>query len=262
MKEKLKIGMIGTGNMGGALLSAMAKGGYTLYASNRGREKLEKLCAEVGVVPVASNVAVTQMTDVLFLAVKPVFMADVLREIAPAVRPEQVIVTMAAGLEFSFYEEILGANTKLVRIMPNTPAQVGAGVTAYCANAAVTDDELQTVVRLLETAGSAEPLPERLMGAVTALTGSSPAYVYLFIEAMADGGVMAGIPRDQALRLAAQAVQGAARMVLETGKHPGELKDAVCSPAGTTIQAVAELEKRGLRSAVIEAMRVCAAAGK
>lgn len=262
MKDNLKVGMIGTGNMGGALLSAMVKGGYSLYASNRGKEKLEKLCAEVGAVPVASNVAVTQTTDVLFLAVKPVFMADVLREIAPAVRPEQVIVTMAAGLEFSFYEEILGASTKLVRIMPNTPAQVGAGVTAYCANAAVTDDELQTVVRLLETAGSAEPLPERLMGAVTALTGSSPAYVYLFIEAMADGGVMAGIPRDQALRLAAQAVQGAARMVLETGKHPGELKDAVCSPAGTTIQAVAELEKRGLRSAVIEAMRVCAAAGK
>jgi pyrroline-5-carboxylate reductase len=258
----MKVGFIGTGSMGGALLQAMARGGYDLVASNRGREKLEKVCAETGAKALENNLAVVENADVVFLAVKPVFMADVVREIAPAVGKDKLVVTMAAGLELSFYEELLGADKKILRIMPNTPAQVGAGVTAYCANGNVTEEEKQTVVRLLETAGTTAELPERLMGAVTALTGSSPAYVYLFIEAMADGGVMAGIPRQQAQQLAAQAVLGAAKMVLETGKHPGELKDAVCSPAGTTIQAVAELEKRGLRSAVIEAMRVCAAAGK
>ncbi len=258
----MKVGFIGTGSMGSALMSAMSKGGYTLCASNRGKEKLLQVCRQTGAEPMDSNLAVVEASDIVFLAVKPVFMADVLRQIAPAVQPDQIIVTMAAGIALADYEAILGADKKILRIMPNTPAQVGAGVTAYCGNAAVTPEDTQTVVQLLETAGIAVELPERLMGAVIALTGSSPAYVYLFIEAMSDGGVMAGIPRAQATQLAAQAVLGAAKMVLETGKHPGALKDDVCSPAGTTIQAVAELEKRGLRSAVIEAMRVCASAGK
>lgn len=258
----MKIGFIGTGNMGSALLTAMAGSGYSICASNRGREKLEAVCAAAGAEAMADNSAVTEAADVLFLAVKPVFMEGILHEIAPFVHTGQLIVTMAAGLDIAFYESILGTEQKIIRIMPNTPAQVGAGVTAYCGNAQVTAEDRALLVQLLETAGSTMEMPERLMGAVTALTGSSPAYVYMFIEAMSDGAVMAGIPRQQATQLAAQAVLGAAKMVLETGKHPGELKDAVCSPGGTTIQAVAELEKRGMRASVIEAMRVCTAAGK
>ena len=259
--KTLKIGFIGAGNMGGALITALTRGGFQVCAGDHDREKLEAICAATGAEAMPDNLSVVNACDILFLAVKPVFMGDVLQEIAAAVRPEQLVITMAAGLELSFYESVLGTDRKIMRIMPNTPAQVSAGVTAYCGNAAVTAEDTALAVELLKAAGGVMEMPERLMPAVTALTGSSPAYVYLFIEAMSDGGVMAGIPRQQATQLAAQAVLGAAKMVLETGKHPGELKDSVCSPGGTTIQAVAELEKRGLRSAVIEALRVCTAAG-
>ena len=142
--------------------------------------------------------------------------------------------------------------------MPNTPAMVGEGITAMCPNDAVTPDQLETCRRLLESFGRAEVIPERLMDAVVAVSGSSPAYVFLFIEAMADAAVAEGMPRAQAYTFAAQAVLGSAKMVLETGRHPGELKDMVCSPAGTTIEAVQSLEEDGFRSAVMRAMRVCA----
>ena len=253
----MKIGIIGTGNMGGALMDAFRLGGHEMRACNHGRAKLEAVCVRTGAVPAESAAEAVADADLILLAVKPIVMPGVLEEIAPALRPEQIVVSIAVGLTIQFYTDVLGADRKIVRAMPNTPAAVQEGLTAFAFGENVTETERQTVLDLFSLAGRTAVLPERLMNAVSALTGSSPAYVYLLIEAMADGGCYAGIPREQAYRMAAQAVLGAAKMVLETGKHPGVLKDEVCSPGGTTIRAVAELEKAGMRSAVIEAIRVC-----
>lgn len=230
---------------------------HSMQAYNHGREKLEAVCARTGAVPVKSATEAVLGSDLILLAVKPIVMPQVLEEIAPVLQPNQLVVSIAVGLTLEFYSQKLGSDRKIVRAMPNTPAAVRAGMTAFTFGPMVTEEEQQQVLDLFSLAGGTAVLPERLMNAVSALTGSSPAYVYMFIEAMADGGCYAGIPRDQSYQLAAQAVLGAAKMVLETGKHPGVLKDEVCSPGGTTIRAVAELEKRGMRSAVIEAMRTC-----
>ena len=254
----MKIGVIGTGNMGGALMDAFARSPeHTMAAYNHGREKLETVCARTGAVPVASEKEAVEGSDLILLAVKPVVVESVLREIAPVLKPEQILVSIAVGLTVDFYEEIVGRDKKIVRAMPNTPAAVQEGMTAFCFGSTVTAEEQQAVLDLFSLAGGTAVLPERLMNTVSALTGSSPAYVYMFIEAMADAGCYGGIPRAEAYQLAAQAVLGAAKMVLETGKHPGQLKDEVCSPGGTTIRAVAELERRGMRSAVIEAIKSC-----
>lgn len=254
----MKIGIIGTGNMGGALMDAFCQdSSHTMRAYNQGRGKLEAVCARTGAVPVDSAAEAVKGCDLILLAVKPIVMPQVLEEIAPVLRSNQIVVSIAVGLTLEFYAQKLGADRKIVRAMPNTPAAVRAGMTAFTFGPGITGTEQQQVLELFSLAGGTAMVPERLMNAVSALSGSSPAYVYMFIEAMADGGCYAGIPRDQAYQLAAQAVLGAAKMVLETGKHPGVLKDEVCSPGGTTIRAVAELEKRGMRSAVIEAMRAC-----
>ena len=160
------------------------------------------------------------------------------------------------------WKSSLAKKVKLVRCMPNTPALVGEGMTGVCCNEEVSDAEMQDVLKILESCGKAEMLPERLIDVVVSVSGSSPAYVFMFIEAMADAAVADGMPRAQAYRFAAQAVLGSAKMVLETGKHPGELKDMVCSPGGTTIEAVRVLEEKGMRSAVIEAMKACVKKGR
>lgn len=254
----MKIGVIGTGNMGGALMDAFCLDKRnTMRAYNRGGEKLEHVCARTGAMPAGSAAEAAAGCDLVLLAVKPIVMPSVLEEIAPVLQKDQIVVSIAVGLTLDFYTAVLGTDAKIVRAMPNTPASVQAGVTAFTFGEAVTAEEQQAVLELFSLAGGIVVLPERLMNAASALTGSSPAYVYMFIEAMADGGCFAGIPREQAYKMAAQAVLGAAKMVLETGKHPGALKDEVCSPGGTTIRAVAELEKRGMRSAVIEAIKTC-----
>ncbi len=254
----MKIGIIGTGNMGGALMNAFSRcPEHTMAAYNHGRKKLEAVCTRTGAIPVDSAMEAASGSDLILLAVKPVVMESVLREIAPVLQPQQLVVSIAVGLTVAFYEAILGSDKKIVRAMPNTPAAVQEGMTAFCFGRQVTEAEQQTVLDLFSLTGGTAVLPERLMNTVSALTGSSPAYVYMFIEAMADAGCYGGIPRAEAYQLAAQAVLGAAKMVLETGKHPGQLKDEVCSPGGTTIRAVAELEKRGMRSAVIEAIKSC-----
>lgn len=254
----MKIGVIGTGNMGGALMDAFARcPEHAMVACNHGREKLDAVCARTGAIPVATAIDAVSGCDLILLAVKPVVIESVLREIAPVLQPQQLVVSIAVGLTVAFYETILGKDKKIVRAMPNTPAAVQEGMTAFCFGSHVTETEQQTVLDLFSLAGGTAVLPERLMNTVSALTGSSPAYVYMFIEAMADAGCYGGIPRAEVYQLAAQAVLGAAKMVLETGKHPGQLKDEVCSPGGTTIRAVAELEKRGMRSAVIEAIKSC-----
>lgn len=183
--------------------------------------------------------------EVLILSVKPQFYADAIAEIRDCIRDDQLVITIAPGKTLSWLEEQFGKRVKIVRTMPNTPALVGEGMTAACVNQYVTEEEKAYALKILDSFGKVELVPEHLIDAVVAVSGSSPAYVFMFIEAMADAAVAEGMPRTQAYEFAAQAVYGSAKMVLETGKHPGELKDMVCSPAGTTIEAVRILEKKG-----------------
>jgi pyrroline-5-carboxylate reductase len=181
----------------------------------------------------------------------------VLAEIRDVFDAEKLLVSIAPGKTNAWFYEQMGGVCKVIRTMPNTPAMVGEGMTGICAGERVTEEELTQVRELFGGFSETEVIPEHLMDVVTAVSGSSPAYVFLFIEAMADAAVAGGMPRAQAYKFASQAVLGSAKMVLETGKHPGELKDMVCSPGGTTIQAVRVLEEKGLRSSVIEAMMKC-----
>ena len=215
-----------------------------------------KAAKEFGINTTPSNCEVAK-ADIVFLAVKPQFYEPVIREIRDVITPTQLIVSIAPGKSIQTITDWFSKPVKLIRTMPNTPAMVGEGVTALCPADTVTQDELNQVIRLFEACGTAEVMPERLIDGVVAVSGSSPAYIFMIIEAMADGAVRDGIPRAQAYRLAAQSVLGSAKMVLETGRHPGELKDMVCSPAGTTIEAVAALERCGLRSAILEGMEAC-----
>ena len=188
---------------------------------------------------------------------KPKFFAEIIDEFKNYVGDDKMIITIAPGKFLGWLKEQFGKNVKIVRTMPNTPALVGAGMTAACPNEYMTKEEIAYVLTLLESFGRVEIIPERLMDTVVFGWGRCPAYVFMFIEAMADAAVSGGMPRAQAYQFAAQAVLGSAKMVLETGKHPGELKDMVCSPAGTTIEAVRVLEEKSFRSSVIEAMKTC-----
>lgn len=257
----MKLGFIGTGNMASAIMGGVINNnifkpeeiiGADLFAP--GRERVKE---QFGINVTASNKEVVENSEVMILSVKPQFYGDVINEIKDLVKDNQIIITIAPGKTLAWLEEQFGKAVKIVRTMPNTPAMVGAGMTAACPNAQITEEDLARVKTILESFSKVEVVPERLMDTVTAVSGSSPAYVYMFIEAMADAAVLGGMPRPQAYKFAAQAVLGSAKMVLDTGKHPGELKDMVCSPAGTTIEAVRVLEEKGLRSSVIEAMKAC-----
>lgn len=230
-----------------------------LIASCKSPATAAKIENELGICKAESNTAVLDFADVIFLAVKPQFLDGVLDEIVGSVKPEHIFVSIAPGKTLAWLGERLGASAKIVRTMPNTPAMVGEGMTGLCVNENVTDEERDLAVKLCNSFGRTEVVPENLLDVVTGVSGSSPAYVFMFIEAMADAAVADGMPRVQAYKFAAQAVMGSAKLMLETGKHPGELKDMVCSPAGTTIQAVRILEEKGLRSAVIEAQTACVA---
>ena len=260
MSKKI-IGFIGGGNMASAIIGGMIASGKSdsdhIIASAKTQASVERLKDTFGIQASSDNVEISSNSDILFLAVKPNMFEQVIPEIENAVKKDALIVSIAAGQTMEKIREAFGKPIKLIRAMPNTPALVGASMSALCRNELVTEEELLEVKELFQSFGEAEVITEKLMDAVIGVSGSSPAYVYLFIEALADGAVAEGMPRAQAYKFAAQAVLGSAKMVLETGKHPGELKDAVCSPGGTTIEAVAALEKGGLRSAVIEAERVC-----
>lgn len=256
------IGFIGAGNMGSAMIGGILQASLVsagqLIASAHSTETLEQLRSRYGIETTHSNEVVASCSDILFLAVKPYKFEEVIPQIAPHIKANAIIVSVAAGKTIAAIEALFGRDIKLVRAMPNTPALVGEAMSALCSNAAVTESELTEIVRIFNSFGKSEIVPESLIDAVIGVSGSSPAYVYMFIEAMADAAVADGMPRAQAYKFAAQSVYGAAKMVLETGKHPGELKDAVCSPGGTTIEAVAALEKGGLRDTVITAQRACA----
>lgn len=257
----MKLGFIGTGNMAGAIMGGIIQKGIFrpeqiigADISEAGRRKAKETYG----IEVTEDNRKAATAEVLILSVKPQFYADAIAEIRDCIRDDQLVITIAPGKTLSWLEEQFGKRVKIVRTMPNTPALVGEGMTAACVNQYVTEEEKAYALKILDSFGKVELVPEHLIDAVVAVSGSSPAYVFMFIEAMADAAVAEGMPRTQAYEFAAQAVYGSAKMVLETGKHPGKLKDMVCSPAGTTIEAVRILEKKGFRSAVIEAMRACA----
>lgn len=257
-----KIGFIGLGNMATSMIGGMLQKGIVKSENIIGSAKTtatkECVKAKYNITVADSNAQVAAQADILFLAVKPVFFPEVIAEIRDAVRAETLIVSIAAGENLCYLIEAFGeSNRKLIRCMPNTPALVLEGCTGVCAGEAVTERELEEVLLLLRAFGKARVVPERLMDVVVGVSGSSPAYVFLFIEAMADEAVAEGMPRDLAYEFAAQAVLGSAKMVLETGMHPGALKDMVCSPGGTTIQAVKVLEEKGFRAAIMDAMEAC-----
>ena len=258
----MQIGFIGLGNMAKAIIGGMLENQIVtsedIIGSARTRETKEAVRSAFGIGIRKTNAEVAREAEVLILAVKPQFLQGVIEEIRSEVPRSTLVISVAAGKTMHWIEDIFGGNSriKLVRCMPNVPALVGAGCTGVCANDMVSQGEIDYSIKLMESFGKAYLVPERLMDAVGAVSGSSPAFVFMFIEAMADAAVAAGMPRKQAYEFAAQAVYGSARMVLESGKHPGELKDMVCSPGGTTIQGVRVLEEKGMRGAVMDALAV------
>ena len=252
------LGFIGTGNMGGALARAACRQipADQVFLANRTAEKARLLAEELGCFS-SDSIAIAEHADFIFLGVKPQMMAGLLTEIAPALAERQsrfVLVTMAASLSIAGIQEMAGGAYPVIRIMPNTPASIGEGMILYACGDGVTKAEEAAFLDAMAGAGRLAPLPEALIDAGSAVSGCGPAFVDLFIEALADGGVACGLPRATAMELAAQMVVGSARLALESGQHPGVLKDAVCSPGGTTIQGVRALEKAGFRGAVMEAV--------
>lgn len=252
------IGFIGTGNMGSAIAwaAAWSKQAQRVLLANRTPIKAESLAAQLPGAALSTNEEIARTAQLIFLGVKPQMMQLVLSPLEPILRKREdrfILVTMAAGLSCERIQDIVDMDCPVIRMMPNTPASIGAGVIQYC-GLGVTMEELDGFAALLAPAGLVDPVPEGLIDAASAVSGCGPAFAYLFIEALADGGVACGLPREKAVAYAAQMAEGAARMVLESGKHPGELKDAVCSPGGTTIQGVRALEERSFRGAVMDAV--------
>lgn len=253
-----KFGFLGVGNMGGALARAAAKTlpGEEIAVSSRTMEKAQAMARELGCTALEDG-ALAMRSKFLFLGVKPQVLPGVLRELAPILasrRDDFCLVSMAAGLTLERLGGILEAEYPMIRIMPNTPAGIGAGMILYTVNGKVTDEIKAEFLQGMAGAGMFDELPESLMDAGSGLSGCGPAYVCQFVEALADGGVACGLPRAKAQMYAAQMVLGTAQMILESGSHPGALKDAVCSPGGSTIQGVRVLEERALRGAVMDAV--------
>ena len=261
-----KVGFIGCGNMGSSMVGGLIKSGFLkseeIIVSTKTEASSKKLRDEFKVATTLDSKTVAKESETIILAVKPNMYKSVVEEIKSELTEDKLIITIAAGISIENMEEWLGDDLKIIRTMPNTPALVGQAMSAVCPNKNVSEEELKYCINIFESFGECEVLEEKYFDGFIAVAGSSPAYVFMFIEAMADGAVKLGVPRAKAYKMAAQSVLGSAKMVLETGKHPGELKDMVCSPAGTTIDAVVELEKLGFRNSVIQAMDKCAEKSK
>jgi len=262
MSTDLTIGFLGAGRMAAALAKGFIKAGMAspdkLIASDVFEGARAAFGESVGARTTESNTEVVSAADVVFLAVKPHQVEEVLNGVSDHFDSARLLVSIAAGVTLEKLESCVPEGSRVIRVMPNTPALVGESASGFAVGGGATEDDAALVERLLSSVGVAFQVKENLLDAVTGLSGSGPAYVYLMIEAMSDGGVAAGLPRDVATRLAAQTLLGGAKMVLETGQHPGALKDMVTSPGGTTIDGVHELEKAGLRSALINAVRAAA----
>lgn len=249
----MKYGFIGCGNMGGAIARALSKTtkNITLSDPYAAKELAKELECQIG-----TNEETAATCDCLFLAVKPQVLNAVISPISAILaKHKPLIVTMAAGVEIKKIEEMVGAPLPIIRIMPNTPVSVGRGTILYCTNTLVSEIMLNTFLADMQFAGMLDPITENLIDAASALSGCGPAYAYMFIEALADGAVACGVPRAKALTYAANTLSGAAQMVLQTNAHPGALKDAVCSPGGSTIAGVRTLEENGFRGAVIDCIQ-------
>ena len=257
------LGLIGAGNMGSAILRGMLDANYMkasqVVVCDSSRRRMEELADEFPSVTYCdSAVDLVQQCDMIILAVKPHFIQGVIDDLGEGLNGKAVI-SIAAGWTTDMLAEALeGTGATFLRVMPNTPAMVGEGMTALCDNSTFTKEDFTFAKGIFDAVGRTVILPERLFDGVIAISGSSPAYVFMMIEAMADAGVKEGIPRACAYEMAAQSVLGSALMVLSSGTHPASLKDAVCSPGGTTIEAVEELERKGFRAAVMDAMAACA----
>ncbi len=253
----MKVGFIGGGNMASALIGGLINSGYAasdicLFDTNS--EKCAVWKAK-GVCVAEDAKEAENIADLIIFAVKPNVIEMVLREMKGY--KDKIYLSIAAGVSIAFLEGILGKNMKIVRTMPNTPAQVGCGMTVITPNSNLTETEIKSIEEIFSGIGETAVMPEKFMSVATALHGSSPAYVYMFIDALADAGVSYGLSKEQALKLAAKAVEGSAKMVQVTGIHPEKLKDNVCSPGGTTIAAVCDLEENGFRAVVQSAVRAC-----
>ncbi len=259
MAAKLTIGFLGAGKMATALAKGFLHAGLVtgkqLIASDVSEAACSAFAKETGAKTTNSNPDVAKFADVLILAVKPDQVAGALDDIRDEVTEKHLLISIAAGVTLARLEAGLGADARIIRVMPNTPALVGASATGFALGKSAIPADAELAKKLFSAVGVAFQVKESLLDAVTGLSGSGPAYVYLFIESLSDGGVAAGLPRDIATKLAAQTVLGAAQMVLETGQHPGALKDMVTSPGGTTIEGLHELEKGKLRGTVMSAVR-------
>lgn len=254
----MKIGFIGAGNMGGAIAKAVAKSSVNaqILVADYCAEKARVVALEIGA-NAADNETVMKECGYVFLGVKPQVLGGVLESIVPMTKEKMeqtVFISMAAGVTIASIQEKLGADAKIIRIMPNTPVSVGGGMILYACADRVTADEEQDFLHIMEKAGDVDKLPEGMIDAGCAVSGCGPAFVFLIAEALADGGVACGLPRDKARRYAAQMIYGSADLLRQSGKCPGDLKDAVCSPGGSTIRGVQALEENGVRGAVIDAV--------
>jgi pyrroline-5-carboxylate reductase len=262
MASNLTVGFLGAGKMASALASGLLNAGIAakenIVASDVSPQARSAFAAALGAKTTGFNPDVAKSCAVLIVAVKPDQVEELLHEIAPELNERHLIVSIAAGVTLARMEAALPPGTRVVRVMPNTPALVGASASGFALGKAATSEDAHLVTRLFSAVGVAYQVKESLLDAVTGLSGSGPAYVYMIIEALSDGGVAAGLPRDVATKLAAQTVLGGAKMVLETGMHPGALKDMVTSPGGTTIEGLHELEKAGLRAGLMNAVRAAA----
>lgn len=256
--SEYSLGFVGAGNMASAIINgALQKGAVSpisVHVFDVDAAKLDAL-KSLGIRASGSVSELCRECDIVLLAVKPNVMNAVLDELKDFDNP---IVSIAAGWSANMIKDVVGSERRVLRLMPNTPLMVGEGMSVFESPSNFTDAHREFIERIFAALGKIEHAPQRLMDAVTAVSGSGPAYVYMFIEALSDAGVLCGLPRDVAAKLAAQTVLGAAKTVMDTGKHPGALKDAVCSPGGTTIEAVKSLETSGFRGAVITAVEQCA----
>jgi pyrroline-5-carboxylate reductase len=256
--KKKKVAILGAGNMGEALAKGLLRAGKVppdaLTCTDARAERREEIQKKYGIHAIGDNRAAAEQADIVVLAVKPQVIDHLLDEIAPAIDARKLVISIAAGVPIATLARKLGAGVRIVRTMPNTPALVGAGATALARGPHATDADLEQALSLFEAVGVAVVVEEHHLDAVTGLSGSGPAFVFMAIEALADGGVKVGLARPVAMALAAQAVMGSAKLVLETGEHPGRLKDQVTSPGGTSIAGVHALEQHGFRAALIAAV--------
>ncbi len=254
----MRIGFVGMGNMGYPIMKGAVDvfGKENVTFRSKRQEHMEQVQAETGVAYAASLLDMVTYSDIIVLCVKPQYAPEIYEDVRLAMTKEKLLISIMAGVSIETLQKETGA-ARVVRTMPNTPAMLKEGMTSICYSAGVTAAEKELVRRLFEGIGKVEEITEKLMNAAICANGSSPAFAYIFMEALADAVVKYGIPRDMAYRLVGQTMVGSAKMLLESGKHPGQLKDEVCSPGGTTIAGVAALEEYGLRNAVIKAVDAC-----